>query len=241
MTASWLLLLLAPPALAAKAPPPVVEVDGPYIELHSGPGRGYPVFHTVERGGRIELLKRRTDWYRVRAGEIEGWVRRSELDRVSDDAAGLSSPRDAAMDDYLGRRVEAGFATGDFDGDQVFTARAGYRLSEYFLTELALSEVSGTFSSTTLYHANLLVMPMPSWRVSPFFTLGVGRFKNDPKDVLVDDEEVDEWAANAGVGARAYLTRRFMLRGDYRRYTVMVDDNNNEDFDEWSLGFSVFF
>ena len=59
--------------------------------------------------------------------------------------------------------------------------------------------------------------------------------------VLVDDEEIDEWAANAGIGLRSYLTRRFLLRGDYRRYTVMVDDDNNEDFDEWSLGFSVFF
>lgn len=241
LTAALILTLVAAPATAAKRPPPTVEVDGPYIELHSGPGRGYPVFHTVERGGRVELLKRRTDWYRVRSGDVEGWVNRGDLDRMSGDAAALRSPRDVAMDDYVGRSVELGFATGDFDGDQVFTARAGYRLSDYFLTELALSEVSGTFSSTTLYHANLLVMPMPGWRVSPFFTLGVGRFKNDPKDVLVDDEEIDEWAANAGIGLRSYLTRRFLLRGEYRRYTVMVDDNNNEDFDEWSLGFSVFF
>jgi len=114
-------------------------------------------------------------------------------------------------------------------------------LAEHFLAELAVSEVSGTFSSSTLYTANLLVQPLTIWRMSPYFTLGFGRFKNDPKDVLVDDEEIDEWAANAGVGLRAYVARRFLLRGEYRRYTVLVDDNNNEDFNEWSLGFSVFF
>ena len=77
--------------------------------------------------------------------------------------------------------------------------------------------------------------------MSPYFTLGVGRFENDPKDVLVDDEKIDEWAANAGLGVRGYVARRFLLRGEYRRYTVLVNDNSNESFDEWSLGFSVFF
>lgn len=236
------LTLITTPALAAKKAPPVVEVNGPYIELHSGPGRGFPVFHTVERGGSVALLKRRTDWYRVRtSGDVEGWVNRNDLDRVSGDTDSMRSPRDVALDDYLQSNFELGFATGDFDGDQAFTARAGYRLSDHFLAEIAYSEVSGTFSSTKLYHGNLLVMPTPTWRISPFFTLGVGRFKNDPKDVLVDDQEIDEWAANAGIGVRGYLTRRFLLRADYRRYTVMIDDNDNEDFDEWGFGFSVFF
>ena len=94
LVAALILTLAAVPAAAAKRPPPTVEVDGPYIELHSGPGRGYPVFHTVERGGRVELLKRRTDWYRVRSGDVEGWVNRGDLDRMSGDAAiGYSTTR----------------------------------------------------------------------------------------------------------------------------------------------------
>lgn len=227
------------PALAGDGASTRVEIRGPYVELRSGPGRGYPVFHTVERGGSLAVIKRRTDWYRVRtAGDVEGWVNRLELESEAGPLPGAESP---VVDDYRGRRFELGFASGDFDGDQAFTARAGYRLGEHFQTELALSEVSGTFSSTTLLNANLLVMPMSTWRVAPFFTVGLGRFKNDPKDVLVDDEKVDEWVANAGLGLRAWLARRFLLRGDYRRYTVMVDEYKNESFDEWSLGFSVFF
>ena len=57
----------------------------------------------------------------------------------------------------------------------------------------------------------------------------------------MDDEKVEEWAANAALGLRGYVTRRFMLRGDYRRYVVMTDDEGNDEFSEWALGFSVFF
>ncbi len=234
-------LLCAQPSEARSKEPPSVEVTAAYIELRSGPGRGYPVFHTSERGDGVFLLKRRTDWYRVRTDRgIQGWINRRELESGTGETR-LNSVRDTALDDYLSRRVELGFAAGDFDGDPSFSVRAGYGLSEHFLAELALTQVSGTFSSTTMYNANLLVMPVVTRRVSPFFTLGVGRFDNDPKDVLVDAEDTQEWVANAGVGLRGYLTRRFLLRGDYRHYVAMVSDNDNEDFGEWSLGFSVFF
>jgi hypothetical protein len=221
---------------------PTIPVNSAYVELHSGPGRGYPVFHTVERGGSVTLMKRRTDWVKVRTDAgVEGWVHRREVEQASGDAGDFYSARDAAMDDFLERRVELGLASGDFDGDRSYTFRAGYRFSEYFMAELALTEVSGTFSSTTLYNANLVMLPFSSWRISPFFSIGTGRFKNDPKDVLVDDQDVDEWAANAAVGVRGYLTRRFMLRGDYRRHVVMTDEEGNDEFSEWTLGFSVFF
>ena len=39
----------------------VVSVADPYLELRTGPGRGYPVFHVVDRGETVEIMKRRTD------------------------------------------------------------------------------------------------------------------------------------------------------------------------------------
>ncbi len=30
------------------------QITEPYIELHTGPGRGYPVFHVIDRGEWIE-------------------------------------------------------------------------------------------------------------------------------------------------------------------------------------------
>ena len=43
-----------------------VVVQDPYIDLHTGPGRGFPVTQVVDRGATIELLRQRTDWIKVR-------------------------------------------------------------------------------------------------------------------------------------------------------------------------------
>ena len=52
-----------------------VAVADPYLEMHTGPGRGYPIFHVVDRGEQVEILMQRTDWYQVRTERgIEGWV-----------------------------------------------------------------------------------------------------------------------------------------------------------------------
>ena len=40
--------------------PVYLEVAEPYIEMHTGPGRGYPVFNVVEQGETIEI---RFSWW----------------------------------------------------------------------------------------------------------------------------------------------------------------------------------
>ena len=55
-----------------------VAVAEPYVELHTGPGRGYPVFYIAERGETVELLKQRTDWIKLRTARgVEGWAHNS--------------------------------------------------------------------------------------------------------------------------------------------------------------------
>ena len=51
-----LLTLAAGDALAKKPVYQVVIVD-PYIELHTGPGKGYPVQFVVDRGETIDVLE----------------------------------------------------------------------------------------------------------------------------------------------------------------------------------------
>ena len=38
-----------------------ILVADPFIELRTGPGRGYPIFHVAERGQEVVIVKRRTD------------------------------------------------------------------------------------------------------------------------------------------------------------------------------------
>ena len=105
-----------------------VKVADPYLELHTGAGRGFPVFFVVERGESIEILKRKTDWFKVRtpAGK-EGWVSRDQLENTLTDAGVEKTFRDILVEDYLARRLEVGFAGGIFESDPLVLVRVGWR------------------------------------------------------------------------------------------------------------------
>ena len=238
-----LLLSWAPcGAGAADADPLWLTVTQPYAELRTGPGRGYPVFHVVERGAEFRPLRQRTDWILVEARDgTRGWMHRATMEMTVAPGGERVRFSRAGLQDWQQRRIELGFALGDFEGDPLFSFRAGYRLGRHFLAEAQLLQAAGSFSSTTVWHANLQVLPFPDARIAPFFSLGAGRLRNEPKSTLVDAEEVSEMVGNAGLGARGWLTRRFLVRGDLRHYVFTRDVNNNDDFTEMSLGFSVFF
>ncbi len=236
-----LMILMSSPVLA-EGDFQRVQVADAYMEMRTGPGRGFPIFHVVERGEWVDISKRRTDWFKVRTDtDKEGWVNRRQMESTLTQAGIEKSFRDVLVDDFLSRRLEVGFGAGEFDGDPVLSIRSSYKFSEYFLGELTLSQVSGDFSSSKLYHANLVLQPYPESRLSPYFTLGAGRFENEPKATLVNDEDIEEPAANVGVGVRAYITRRFLFRVDFKHYVVFIDDDSHEEFQEWVAGFSFFF
>ena len=71
--------LLAPASVQARDYLQVF-VRQPYLELHTGPGRGYPVFHAVPRDESVDVLFRRTDWFKVRTERgVEGWASQREM------------------------------------------------------------------------------------------------------------------------------------------------------------------
>ncbi len=40
---------------------------------------------------------------------------------------------------------------------------------------------------------------------------------------------------------RAYVARRFIVRGEYKEYVVFTDRDANEEAIEWKIGFAFFF
>ncbi|MCZ6560919.1 MAG: SH3 domain-containing protein [Gammaproteobacteria bacterium] len=234
-------LLLIPLMLGATAYQRVQVLD-PYMDLHTGPGRGFPAVQVVERGEWVEILKRKTDWFKVRSEQgKEGWVRRSQMEKTLTEAGVEKNFRDVLMDDYLNRRLEMGFAAGRFDGDSSLTVRTSYRFNNYIIGELNLSQVSGDFSSSRIIDLNLQIAPYSDNRISPYFNLGFGHFKNEPRATLVNAVDTSATTAVVGVGLRIYLTRRFIVRADYKDYVVMIDADRNEEFQHWMAGFSFFF
>lgn len=235
-------LSIAAVAAGAERQHQQAVIEDPYIELHTGPGRGYPVFYVAERGEQIEVLKRRTEWYQVRVarGE-EGWVHLEQL------AATLNLDGEPfpvpvfSLEDYAARRWEVGALYGDFGGANIISAYAARNFTANLSGEVWVSQALGRFSDSTLATFNIVHLMYPEWRASPYFTLGAGVINTEPKATLVATVDRTDSLAHAGVGVRTYLTRRFVFRAEYKTYVVFTSRNDNEEVREWKAGFSFFF
>ena len=102
--------------LAAPRPAPtprsrkseLVQISDPYIELRTGPGRGYPIFFVAPRSEWIEIELRHTDWFRIRTEDDKvGWVSRQQLESTLTAAGSTKSFRDVLLDDYLSSQGSA--------------------------------------------------------------------------------------------------------------------------------------
>jgi hypothetical protein len=243
LLAIWIILqlpLLAADVRAAEVLP--VSVEDPYIELHSGPGRGYPIFYVAERGEQIEVLKRRTTWYKIRIPRgQEGWVSEDQLARTFLLSGAPTDIPTFTLADYAERRWEMGALYGDFGGANVVSTFGAYSVTENLSVELWLSQVLGRFSNSQIINANIVHTLFPEWRVSPFFTLGTGVINTEPKGTIVATADRTDNMAHVGLGVRTYITHRLLFRAEYKSYVVFTSRDDNEEVSEWKAGFSFFF
>jgi Bacterial SH3 domain len=231
-----------PAAHAEDTPPERVQITDPYIELRTGPGRGYPVYFVAAREEWIEIELRHTDWYKVRtAGGKEGWVVRAQLETTLTDAGSKTSFRDIVLDDYLHRRVELGASWGRFKTEPMLKFWGSYKLSESVAAEATIGQVQGVYSGTDFWHVNLAIEPWSDQRWSPFFGVGLGGFKNIPNSSLVSAITTNAKLAHAEVGLRLHVSERFVLRTDYSFYTAFLSDTRNGEYRAVTVGLSFFF
>jgi len=237
-------------AVAATRPPPkphskkseLVQVADPYIELRTGPGRGYPIFFVAPRNEWVEIELRHTDWFRVRTEDDKvGWVSRQQLESTLTAAGGTKTFRDVLLDDYLSRRVQLGAAWGHFKGEPLLKVWTNYRLSDTLSVEGTFGQVEGVFSGTNLWHLDLMIEPWSDKRLSPFFAVGLGKFKNFPNLSLIGATTTDAKLGAARIGARYYISERFMFTADYAFYTAFLNDQRSAEYRAWTAGLSFFF
>jgi hypothetical protein len=242
LLATTLLLASAVPGTAAAKPAAQVVVQDAYIELRTGPGRGFPVFHVAERGDAVHLLRRRTDWIKVRDVDgKEGWVNRSQLERtLTPEGAPLALPG-PSPESRTAHRGELSLASGDFDGASMVSVQAAWTMTPSLLARADASQLLGSYSDGWLVTAGIAHVFGPEWRVSPFVGIGGGVLRIEPKTTLVRAEDRTDETAYLGAGLRGYLTNRFLLQAEYRSYVVFTDRDDNEEIDQWTVAFTYFF
>lgn len=219
-----------------------VFVSEPYLELATGPGRGYAVFHVVEREQSVDVLYRRTDWFKVRTEHgVEGWARARDLRRtkLADGSPFVFNLGDRAG--YTTHDWEIGIGGGDYGGANLIALYGSYSLTDNMKIDASLSQFLGNTSNGWKAEIGLQHVLFPEWRFSPFLTLGTGYVKTSPRATIVLPLDREDQTAYAGAGARFYLTRRFFLRADYRWHTVFTSRDDNEELEEWKVQIACFF
>jgi hypothetical protein len=235
-------VLLAAPAVSSAREHLHVYITAPYLELRSGPGRGYPVFNVAERNESVEVLYRRTDWFKVRTERgVEGWAAQRDMLRT---VLADGTPFKFDLGDRAGftsHHFEMGIFAGAYSGSTLVSTYASYSLNSQLAVELSVGQFLGKYTNGVTGDLGLTHVLMPEWRFSPFLMLGTGAVHISPKATLIQPSERTDQTAYVGGGVRYYLTRRFFVRAEYKSHVVFTHRNANEEVDEWKLGFAFFF
>lgn len=224
-----------------------LEVIDPYLDVHTGPGRGYPVFYVVEQGENVEILTRRPDWYEIktRRGKT-GWVRASQIARTLQPTGEPVDLPTVSYGDFLKNSWRVGMAAGritggkEIDDGDMFGANVGYRPLSWVSFDIEFGNFYTPERLGDFYNFNIVLEPFSKWKASPVVFYGQGsmnitlRPKTPAEDI--DDSSYDVY----GLGVHYYIGRSFVLRGEFRQYSVDIKPNA-EDLNSWSVGFNTFF
>jgi hypothetical protein len=222
-----------------------VTIAEPFIELHTGPAAGYPIYHVIDRGTEVRIIRRKTDWFKIQTEDGKtGWASRDQIRQTLLPSGEQFKAVESDQDDFTGRRWVMGVTGGEFDSTPVVTVFAGYSFTENLGAELHFGQSTGTRSNAKFIKANLLMQPLPDWRYSPYMTLGVGRIEVDPSSTLISQNDDTNTFAQYGLGIQAYVSRSFLARFEVNEYVIFSSTatrDDNEVVNEWKFGFAVFF
>lgn len=219
-----------------------VVVAEPYLEMHTGPGVGYPVFHVVARGEQIEVLKRRTDWFYVRTSrQYEGWVGREQMHATLELSGEPVEIREPSREDYTSRRWEGGVFAGQFGGASLLSLFGAYGMTDHLTAELAISNAIGNVSDAWIGSLSVNHTFAPEWWASPYFGIGTGVIRIKQRATLIRSLDQTDQIGYFSVGARGYLLRGLLWRIEYRGNVIFTSRNDNEEIHEWKAGFAFFF
>ena len=235
----------APLAVAATDEAVVLTITDPFIEMHTGPGSRYPIFYVVDRGQKINVLERKTQWFKIRAKNGKtGWASKQQMQKTLLPSGQALSFKEENRDAFVQRSWELGAMSGEIKGAPLLSVYAAYTFTENLSLELDLEHAVGNVSSSNLVKLQLLMQPFPDWKYSPFFSMAAGAIQVKPNATLINPADKNNPLSQIGLGVKTYLSRRFVLRAEVNQMVIFsanTDKDKNEDLTEWKIGFAIFF
>lgn len=224
----------------------MLEVIDSFVEMHSGPGRGYPVFYVIEQGEKIEVLTRRPDWYEVRTeqGKV-GWTKAYQISRTIQTTGEPADLPSVGYGDYIKNSWVTGFSTGQFiSGDlkyyELFSVSAGYRFFPWLGVDMDIGRFyDDSGESGDIRVGNVYLEPLSDWKASPYLALSSGNMKFSSSAQNISASQSGSVKSYA-LGISYYLGRNFVVKGEYRNYSLPseISDKGTESI---KIGFNTFF
>ncbi|MDH3388769.1 MAG: SH3 domain-containing protein [Gammaproteobacteria bacterium] len=222
-----------------------VKIADPFIELHTGPGGGYPIFYVIDRGTEVNVLRRKTDWYRLETDDGKsGWASREQMKQTLTPGGEKFRVIEYDQDDFMRRRWVLGVTGGEFEAAPVFTVFTAYSFTENLAAEIHIGQSVGSRSSSTFIKTNLVMQPLPDLTYSPYLSLGLGKINIDPSATLIVQVDEENNFGQVGLGIQRFVSRNFLFRFEANEYVIFSSDairSDNEVVSEWKFGFAVFF
>ena len=163
-----------------------VVVAEPFIEFHTGPGRGYPVFHIVEKNEKITIIKKKTQWYKVESPRKKlGWVHEDSMAKTLNLYGEKYQTGKSVQDEFVNREFETGVLGGDFGGATAMTLYGGWNWTPNISSEVAFSQAVGNVSEIQYVNFSIMHQPFPEWRVSPYAKIGGEIIRTQPNATLI--------------------------------------------------------
>jgi hypothetical protein len=222
-----------------------VTIVDPFIEIHTGPSAGYPVFYVIDRGEKVRVILRKTNWFKIESSDGKiGWASRDQMRETLLPSGEKFKIIELDEDDFSKRRWVLGVTGGEFESAPVFTVFTGYSFTENLAIEGHFGKSVGDNSSAEYIKANMVMQPLPHLKYSPYMTLGLGKIEVSPSATLIVPEDDSNSFAQFGIGVQRYVGRSFLFRFEANEYVIFSTSNtsdNNEVVSEWKFGFAVFF
>ena len=231
----------------------------PYLNIHTGPGKNYPVFYIAQQGEIIEVKKRRNEWFKVQLkvnnnNSKSGWVHRKTIGltslnirpniatKTSNNKKDIVLAKDEPLLSTLfNPNYYFGFNYGQMTAADLVGIYIGKHITDSFRLEIQAGEFLGATAQGNTWAGVISFSPFPAWRLSPFTEIGAGGIQSTARGTNSQQNAGSDKFLQSGFGLQLRLRDRYHLRLEYRHHNVLTSYNDNGELETWHIGFSGYF
>jgi hypothetical protein len=221
-----------------------LTVQEPYINIHTGAGRGYPINYVAEQGEQIIVIKRHASWYLVQlTSDVSGWVHQDEIAQTITPDGNQFQLAQQNLQGFAARQFEVGVDLGSIEGVTSQGVNLGWQFTPNFTLSLDYQQALGSVAKNQIAAISIQHSIFPSARFSPYIGIGAGQIWTTPRSPVIGggDETRTSDTLVAAIGLRTYLARNFVLTSEYKQYLALTERDQTEELEQWKLGLTVFF